>query len=216
MSESERRDSIMKNIKRIRTSGVLVKSDMCLWEPFTYDSHSGAIIFISIYGATQQVQAIFAALAAGKDIRIEDEVFRLKRTESPISARSRAIGRGKRHMLIWSPETVESSAIWMKDEKERAIEDFLVHRKVPYDKEYLEDFEVRLLDEGMLKPLSGWGDIHGYSLQSYCDKKSIDNKLCGFMLEVIWDRSSRSSGVSESNISVGRAMVRSKELECVL
>jgi len=204
----------LKEIKTIRNRGVFVRSDMCLYEQFDYDEHAGAVVLLSIYGADQQVQAIFASLVADKDIRVEGEPMRLRRSGSHLVSRSRVLGRGKRHMLIWNHRKMESSPIWMRDdEKDQAMENFLMNRKVPYDKEYLDAFEQKILEERILVPLEGWGSVRGYLVPD-SSSEHLDNKLCKYMLEVIREDTDEKEAFG-SNTFMRDAQESTEMLGCV-
>lgn len=205
----------MKKIRTIQIGGVSVRSDMCLYEQFDCDDeHAGAIVLLSIYGATQQVQAIFASLAGNKDVCVKDSLQRLRRDESPIMVRSRTLKRGKRHMLIWDVEKIRLYPIWLKnEEKEQAMENFLAGRKVPYDVKCLETFEQKLLEEDILLPLKGWGGLQGYVLRDYANI-SLDDRLCHLMLESLGERAECAS--FGSNTFMERTSEKTREFDCVL
>lgn len=163
------------DIKTIKVGGVMVKSDYGL---YTKDNE---MVLLSVYGALQQVQAVFAAVAGFKSVTVVPDGINVQRSNSSLRARGRPIGYGKRHLLMWDADAAGRSIIWMNgaEDKEKAIEGFLSSRKVPYEKDFFHHFEKRLLEDELMERMTGWGDVSGYAVL-----EEDDGRLCDVMLDI--------------------------------
>jgi len=163
------------DIKTIKAGGILVKSDFGM---YTKDNE---IVLLSVYGALQQVKAVFAAIAAFKSLTVIPDGINVQRSNSSLRALGRSIGYGKRHLLIWASDAADRSIIWMNgdEDKEAAVEAFLSQRKVPYERDFFLPFEKSLLGEELMEPMAGWGGVCGYAVN-----EEDDGRLCDIMLDI--------------------------------
>jgi len=180
------------DIKTIKAGGVLVKSD------FGICTKDNEIVLLSVYGASQQVKAVFAAIAAFKSVTVIPDGINVQRTGSSLRALGRSIGYGKRHMLIWDSDVADRSIIWMNgaEDKEAAVEAFMSRRKVPYEKDFFLPFEKRLLGEGLMERMVGWGGVCGYAVN-----EEDDGRLCDIMLDIAASAVDNSLRAVEGNMT---------------
>lgn len=161
------------DIKKIKHKGVEVLSDLCLYD------NNNEIVLLSLYGATQQVKAIFAAIASGYEINVEDSIS-LQRVYSPVRFRGTSIGYGKQHGLIYAEDlAAEKYVIWRNPNErvERLIET-LSGRRIPILKEWMPWLEGLLKENEVLLPLHGWG---GEGYECMWD----DNYICTLITQYL-------------------------------
>jgi hypothetical protein len=154
-------------IRLIRSGGVICKSDAGL---YAGNSHRSAVKFLSLYGSSQQVRAIFALLVEGRDVQVvsvdngEEDAFSIsKEWQEGLRLKTYPIGYGKRHGLIFTEGLGREVILWVShEEKERVLLSALSKRRIPFDREWLSELEKVLLDEGHLIEIQGWGGFGGY------------------------------------------------------
>ncbi len=168
----------------LKAKGVTCRTDMGL---YSSSSSSNILRFASVYGAPQQVKAIFSVIATFNEVILlkDDSQVRLARSyNSSLRFRGFSIGYGKQHGIIWDEKTGEDCIIWTsRDERLKALYNALSKRKVPFDKAWLPKLELLLGRGGFLSLLQGWGGIGGYECSwdddAICDKivKVLTNKV---------------------------------------
>ena len=162
-------------ILAVEHEGVACKSDAGVYG----DGYQNELHFLSVYGAPQQTKAIFSALAASKELEIEDNEFR--RPRDALRFRGYSLGYGKHHGIIWTERLDISLIIWTSEkEKESRLRNVLSRQRIPYDPHDFVRIEKLLLEHGYLAPLKSWGSIAGYA----CDFN--DDAICDAILAEIY------------------------------
>jgi len=164
----------------LSAKGVICKTDVGLYS--NYYSNN-IVYFLSIYGAPQQVKAIFASLATGQRLEVTsgNESFSLSRDyQSSLRFKGFSVGYGKAHGIIWQENIGQKCVIWTSpEERDIAFLNAISKRKIPFDKSWLQKMEVALKQKGFLTPLLGWGGIGGYVA------KWADDAICELIVTSI-------------------------------
>lgn len=166
-------------------NGVICKTDYGLYHHSIYRSRVETVL-LSIYGATQQVRALFSLLSMGHrliyvDPKDERAVSLHRARGGFLRFKGFNIGWGKQHALIWNHETTDNKDVifWFSpNEKEAAMMKALSKKRIPLLKEWLPWLEPILVEHEYLIPLTGWGGINGYLLEN-----TSDNHICDLICE---------------------------------
>lgn len=166
----------VSEVKTIKIGGVIVKSDVGLYE----DSGSvKKMVLLSVYGSTQQTKAIFASIASAKQVLVlPDNIFIRRCSNTTIRGRGYSVGYGKSQMIIWD-ENICENAVWFGDGRKQSFERLIESRKIPFDTEFSEKFEKLLLKKKKLLELGGWGGLQGFA------PKFSDDEACDLIIEGI-------------------------------
>jgi hypothetical protein len=161
------------SVKTVAYKGVTCKSDMCL---YLQGEYTNTVFILSLYGAPQQVKAIFSALSLGKEIVQKNNIL-TRDYKSSIRFKGRSLGRGKYHGMIFTDD-IKDHVVWTEPDKRiKALQTALSRRKIPFDREWLTDIEALLLRDEYLTKMQGWGGISGY--EALWDDDAICNLICG-------------------------------------
>jgi hypothetical protein len=173
MAEPAARQDFSAAVTYIEKDGVKCAVDMYLVEGET-------LLAISLWGSESQTRAVFAMLAQNQRLSLND--FWVYRTWShALRFKSRKVGYGKVHAVIWDEKSVPDSVIWF-DETELipAWEMYIKRLTVPYDKDWIPAI-ARLLEEKQLAiKLTGFGGADGWKITANAEE------ICDIIVENIF------------------------------
>lgn len=181
MMSTEKKYGLLKN------HGVACKTDFGL---SCHRDVNNALLVASIYGAAQQVKALFSLFSMGHQLNYvfpdSDRSISFSRDRSStLRFKGTSVGYGKQHGLIWSDYVYSQTEIiyWFSpEEKEVAICSALSKRRIPYIKKQLPWIEKILVDYHYFEPLRGWGGIQGYLCEF---GTTADDHICSLICEEI-------------------------------
>lgn len=160
------------SVKTITHKGVTCKSDMGLYLDGDYNK---TVFILSVYGASQQVKAIFSAFSLGNNILLDKTVL-TRDWSTSIRFKGRSLGYGRYHGMLWTDD-IKDHVIWtVPEERIKALQSALSRRPIPFDKQWLPEIEVLLLRNNFLTELKGWGGISGY--RALWDDDAVCDAIC--------------------------------------
>lgn len=135
--------------------------------------------FLSLYGSSQQVKALFAITSTWRSIEYvapDNSVIYLVRSNENLHFKGYNFGYGRQHAFIWSDQFTDNIIFWFnQEEKKQALYNALSKRCIPFTENWLPWLEKLLIDNEILWALKGWGGIEGYMPFFYSD---TDNEIC--------------------------------------
>lgn len=160
---------------RVSSGGVVCLSDLGLID------ERGTVYVLSLYGALQQVRAIWARLIGDLPVSLsrepDDGVSLVRPVSTALRFRGTPLGRGKYHGLLWVDTLGQEVLVWTQEaERLPMVQGALSRRRIPYDPQWLPWLETLLYERGYLLPLECWGDLHGY--RCLWDDDAICDDLC--------------------------------------
>jgi len=168
----------------LKKDGIAVKTDIGL---YSEGYVSPILLLASVYGAAQQIRALFSMLSMNYSLSYEpfdgDTVTLYRETKGLLRLKSTSIGYGKQHGLIWADYSYFKDTkiiYWFSpEEKDAALYSVLSKRRIPITKHWLPWVERLLVDNEYFIPLRGWGGIQGYLCEfSYSSDDYICDLLC--------------------------------------
>ncbi len=157
----------------IEKDGVKCAIDMYLVEAET-------LLAISLWGSESQTRAIFAMLAQNQRLCLNN-FWVYRNWGHALRFKSRKVGYGKVHAVIWDEKSVPDSVIWF-DETEHlpAWERYIKRLTVPYDRDWIPQIARQLEEKQLAIKLTGFGGADG------CKITANAEEICDIIVESIF------------------------------